>query len=79
MPRVNWDKGFYQAWEIGELAAQRQLQAFGARVVEYSTTRDFPAIMGVSRLSPYLHFGELSPQQVLTTVQNFAPALDILN
>jgi deoxyribodipyrimidine photo-lyase len=73
LPRVNWDKGFYQAWDIGEVAAQRQLQAFGSRVVEYATQRDFPAIMGVSRLSPYLHFGELSPQQVHAAVQNFAP------
>ncbi|MDD2816358.1 MAG: deoxyribodipyrimidine photo-lyase [Thiotrichaceae bacterium] len=79
LPRVNWDRGFYQAWDIGEVAAQCQLHAFGSRVVEYATQRDFPAIMGVSRLSPYLHFGELSPQQVLTTVQNFAPALDILS
>jgi len=73
LPHVNWDKGFYQAWEIGEVAAQCQLKAFGSHVIEYATQRDFPAIMGVSRLSPYLHFGELSPQQVHAAVQNFAP------
>jgi deoxyribodipyrimidine photo-lyase len=30
----------------------------------YPEARDFPAIEGTSRLSPHLHFGEISPRQV---------------
>jgi deoxyribodipyrimidine photo-lyase len=73
LPRVHWDMGFYRVWEMGELAAQAQLTAFGSHVVEYATQRDFPAIAGVSHLSPYLHFGELSPQQVHAALQNYPP------
>ena len=33
-------------------------------VQNYKEQRDFPAISGTSRLSSYLHFGEISPLQV---------------
>jgi len=28
--------------------------------------RDLPAIQGTSALSPHLHFGEISPHQIIT-------------
>lgn len=53
------------AWTPGESGAQRRLEGFVEETVaDYDTARDFPAVEGVSRLSPHLHFGELSPHQV---------------
>jgi deoxyribodipyrimidine photo-lyase len=34
----------------------------------YVPDRDHPAVAGTSRLSPYLHFGEISPAQVVNRV-----------
>ena len=40
----------------------------------YKTGRDFPAQPFVSKLSPHLHFGEISPGQVWSTVQKHMSA-----
>lgn len=65
LPAINWDSGLYQHWEPGEAAAQRHLQDFvEERLVTYTRQRDYPADTGTSKLSPYLHFGEISPRQV---------------
>ena len=58
----DWAKGF--DWTPGEKAAQEALQDFQDRVAAYGTGRDLPGIEGTSRLSPHLHFGEISPRQV---------------
>jgi len=60
LPRVHWAGGF--PWQPGEAGARRQLRRF--RPAEYRANRDRPAVAGTSRLSPYLHFGEISPRQV---------------
>ena len=63
--RPNWAAGFGEDWKPGEAGAQRRLKAFiedGLR--NYPTTRNLPGIEGVSRLSPYLHWGEISVRQV---------------
>jgi deoxyribodipyrimidine photo-lyase len=64
------------AWEPGESGAQRRLERFVAEALaDYETARDFPGVEGVSRLSPHLHFGELSPHQVWYAVGESATAL----
>ncbi len=64
-PKIPWDASIREAWTPGEAAAQRQLDAWCAGAMEkYAQTRDFPGDDGVSRLSPYLHFGEISPKQI---------------
>ncbi|WP_375286388.1 cryptochrome/photolyase family protein [Sphingomonas sp.] len=60
--RPNWATGF--DWEVGEKAALRQLDAIPAKIADYETERNLPARDGSTRLSPHLHFGELSPRQV---------------
>ncbi|MDD3799010.1 MAG: deoxyribodipyrimidine photo-lyase, partial [Novosphingobium sp.] len=50
-------------WECGERAAGAQLADFAGRVADYEDTRNLPSADGCSRLSPYLHFGEISPIQ----------------
>lgn len=52
-------------WQPGEPDARRRLARFIDEVVgSYRTGRDRPDQSGTSRLSPSLHFGELSPVRV---------------
>ncbi|MEI6085179.1 MAG: deoxyribodipyrimidine photo-lyase [Verrucomicrobiota bacterium] len=59
LPKLDWAKGFN--WQPGEAGARKQLAAFSPK--GYLEKRDLPAITGTSRLSPHLHFGEISPRQ----------------
>jgi len=53
-------------WESGELAAQRALRDFiEHRFKGYAINRNNPTIDGLSNLSPYFHFGQLSTLRVL--------------
>ena len=63
----DWSTGFSD-WEPGEAGAQVRLQSFfeGPAARAYSEGRDRPGQEGTSRLSPHLHFGEISPRQVWT-------------
>lgn len=63
MPR--WDKTMIGYWDIGEQGAAKALAQFIAnKMMEYKTGRDFMAQDATSRLSPHLHFGEISPNQI---------------
>lgn len=65
LPRIRWDKQLAPHWQIGEKSAQDRLYTFLSKgLSEYKQGRNFPAKPYVSRLSPYLHFGEISPHQV---------------
>ena len=73
LPRPRWDRTVVAAWGIGEAAARARLASFIAEGVErYAARRDLPAVDGVSRLSPHLHFGEVSPRQVWRAVSEHA-------
>ena len=61
-PRVDWAGGLRETWQPGEAGAQAQLRRFRREALEnYAAGRDKPATPGTSRLSPHLHFGEISP------------------
>jgi deoxyribodipyrimidine photo-lyase len=65
MPRIPWHEGMARDWQPGEAPAARQLAAFlDDGVAGYSEGRNLPATRGTSRLSPHLHFGEISPRQI---------------
>ena len=65
LPTIPWAAGFDDAWRPGEAGAARNLDAFlDGPVVDYGDRRNLPAQRGTSRLSPHLHFGEISPRQV---------------
>lgn len=65
LPKVPWDAAFAGEWTPGEAGARQRLKAFFAHSVEnYERARDHPADVGVSRLSPHLHFGEIGPRQI---------------
>ena len=63
--KPDWAAGFRDIWRVGESAARERLEQFAeASAADYGAARDAPAQEGVSRLSPHLHFGEISPRQV---------------
>lgn len=68
LPRIPWDKKILTHWDIGEQAAQKRLANFvNEDLAGYKNGRDYPGKPNVSRLSPHLHFGEISPHQVWHT------------
>lgn len=68
--KPDWSAGLVKSWKVGELAAQRALKKFiEERLEDYVAHRDRPDMNGTSRLSPYLHFGELSVGQVWNAVK----------
>lgn len=70
LPTISWDTGFYNSWQVGEKEALKSLENFlGNHVSAYKDNRDIPSVRGTSRLSPSLHFGEISPRQVVGKVR----------
>ena len=65
MPHIAWYKEIARLWTPGESAAGDRLQAFlSSGIDHYDEGRNRPDRAYVSRLSPHLHFGEISPNQV---------------
>lgn len=65
LPSIRWDAGMEEAWQPGEQGAQEMLDIFMDDAIgHYAQARDLPARHGTSRLSPHLHFGEISPRQI---------------
>ena len=60
----DWATGFSKDWTPGEAGAQANLESFADEAPDYATGRNLPSIEGTSRLSPHLHFGEISPATV---------------
>lgn len=60
----DWAGGFAGQWTPGEAGAAARVQAFAHRARMYEEQRNLPSVEGTSRLSPHLHFGEISPATV---------------
>jgi len=74
----SWTNGLRAAWQPGSKAAQAELQRFlRSGLLSYDEGRNRPDLPGTSRLSPHLHFGELSPRQVWHAVKRFAESRSI--
>lgn len=72
-PMIDWAAGIRAAWRPGCQHAVEQLQQFLEQTVHsYAQDRDRPDRIGSSRLSPYLHFGDISPRQVCHAVSDAA-------
>lgn len=69
LPRAPWDQGLRERWQPGDAAALARARSFVTQgLARYGEHRDLPAIAGTSSLSPYLHFGEIGPRQVLALI-----------
>ncbi|MEN2786695.1 cryptochrome/photolyase family protein [Sphingomonas qilianensis] len=62
--KPDWAPGFAQEWAPGEAGAQERLADFLPHAGGYDTGRNLPSDELTSRLSPHLHFGEISPATV---------------
>lgn len=62
--KPDWAGGMRDAWMPGETAAHKRLEQFRDMVGDYDTDRNMPSVDGSSRLSPHLHWGEISPATV---------------
>ncbi len=69
LPGIDWAGGLREAWEPGEAGAVKALEKFrNSALCDYPDGRDRPDKPGTSRLSPHLHFGEVSPRRVWHTL-----------
>ena len=69
--KSHWSNKFRKYWQVGEAGAKNSLEKFlkfGAK--NYSIGRNYPSTENVSRLSPYLHWGEVSPFEVWHKAKN---------
>jgi deoxyribodipyrimidine photo-lyase len=70
LPRVRWDEGFRERWTPGEIGAAAAMRTFAKNVPHYAEARDRPDLIGTSRLSAHLHFGEIGPRQIFATLRS---------
>jgi deoxyribodipyrimidine photo-lyase len=68
--KPDWAGGLREAWTPGEAGAHAALKHFLKNgLPNYATERDQPDKPATSRLSPFLHFGHISPRQVWHAAQ----------
>jgi deoxyribodipyrimidine photo-lyase len=71
----DWAAGLREAWTPGERSAKERLKRFvDESSAIYASERDRPDREGTARLSPHLHWGEISPRQVWRTIESRAAA-----
>ena len=77
LPKKNWYKNFKDDWSPGENGAREKLNQFlQLGINDYKDGRNFPSKKNVSRLSPHLHHGEISPNTVWYEVKEKAETMD---
>ncbi len=67
--RPNWAAGWEQLWQPGEAGAQAALARFERVAARYGEGRNLPGQPLTSRLSPHLHWGEISAATVWHRVE----------
>ena len=68
--KPDWAGGLREHWTPGEQGAEQRLQDFLQTGLQgYKELRNHPALPHTSRLSPHLHFGEISPRYIWHAVQ----------
>lgn len=65
-----WGSDVISGWRATREGAEDALSRFIENALNnYGKDRDFPALQGTSRLSPYLHIGQLGPKEVFKAIQ----------
>ncbi|MFM6829801.1 MAG: cryptochrome/photolyase family protein [Novosphingobium sp.] len=75
--RPDWAGGMRDEWTPGEAGALDRLEDFAERAGRYGECRNLPSIEGTSRLSPHLHFGEISPATIWHRVADAGGSVDV--
>ena len=77
MPDIAWYADIDRAWHATRDGAEARLDEFLATGLHrYAHGRDLPAEDWVSRLSPYLHFGQLGPRELVSACRAAGHAAD---
>ncbi len=64
LPEIPWDEGLQNFWDPTRAGGFERLETFLSDGMEsYHENRDYPAVDGTSRMSPYLHFGQVGPRE----------------
>jgi deoxyribodipyrimidine photo-lyase len=67
----DWASHWSEFWQPGEAGARARLNTFlETGIRDYSEGRNHPARDSTSRLSPHVHFGEISPRQIWHAAQH---------
>lgn len=65
-----WETSIVKEWDIGERGANNRLLEFmNDGIIGYKDGRNFPIKNNVSRLSPHLHWGEISANTIWHTAK----------
>jgi deoxyribodipyrimidine photo-lyase len=71
--RPDWAAGWQTQWQPGTAGARDKLKHFlSDKIHDYSDGRNHPALESTTRLSPHLHFGEVSPREVWHAAERLA-------
>ena len=82
LPTESWGEMLAPHWDIGEAGAAARLTAFlDDGLAGYKDGRNLPAAPHVSRLSPHIHWGEISVNQIwhAARARNDLPETDVDN
>ncbi|KLI63737.1 cryptochrome/photolyase family protein [Aurantiacibacter marinus] len=71
--KPDWAGGMREFWGArhGTAAAMAQFEDYLDIVSEYDEKRNLPSIEGTSRMSPHLHFGEVSPRMLWDAMSRY--------
>ncbi len=65
LPKKNWFKSFEKIWSPDEDKALKILENFiKDKIVNYHESRNFPNILGTSKLSPFIKFGQIHVETI---------------
>ena len=65
-PKKNWIKKFEEFWLPSEENALKKLKEFvNTKISDYSESRNFPSILGTSKLSPFIKHGQIHVETIL--------------
>ncbi len=69
----DWAGGMRTFWgdEFGTAAAMERFEEYLDQVSDYDEKRNLPSIHGTSRMSPHLHFGEVSPRMLWQAMSRY--------
>jgi deoxyribodipyrimidine photo-lyase len=71
LPKKNWFKNFENIWLPSEESALKELRKFiKDRIFNYSDGRNYPNIIGTSKLSPFIKHGQIHVETIWNECMN---------
>ena len=71
LPKKHWFKNFENIWSPSEASALKELRNFiKHNIANYSDGRNFPNILGTSKLSPFIKHGQIHVETIWSECMN---------